>query len=178
MGKTILVVEDDFDTIHPLSELLRLKGYDVITASAAGAAFELARARRPGLIITDIALPGGDGVQLINKVRSHRAISSTPIIVISGCGAAALIEAAAAGADFCLEKPLDIDCFWGAITQALNEEAAVATDEARERSDRQIIAEIDGLVEALRSCFSKEDREAHLRRLKQCIAQLQGRETE
>ena len=56
--RTVLVVEDDFDTLHPLAELLRLKGYTVSTATEAEQGLAVARQQRPNLIITDIALPG------------------------------------------------------------------------------------------------------------------------
>ncbi|HWP43272.1 MAG TPA: response regulator, partial [Blastocatellia bacterium] len=112
MPKTVLVVEDDFDTQHPMAELLRLKGYSVLTASDAERALELAREWRPDLIITDIVLPGKSGLHFISVVRNDSLIKSTPILVISGCGPMILVEAESAGADYCLEKPINIDQFW------------------------------------------------------------------
>src|ERR1044071_9763131 len=70
MKKTVQVVEDDFDTLHPLAELLRLKGYTVITASDAEQALQIARKQKPDLIITDIVLPGKSGLHFITAVRS------------------------------------------------------------------------------------------------------------
>src|SRR5215210_1291952 len=115
--RTVLVVEDDFDTLYPLAELLRLKGYIVTTASDAEKALAVARSRQPDLIITDIVLPGKSGLHFIMNVRNDQIIQSTPIIVISGCGPMILVEAEGAGADCCLEKPISIDLFWAAIEQ-------------------------------------------------------------
>src|SRR6185369_14086898 len=115
--RTVLVVEDDFDTLHPLAELLRLKGYSVSTATEAELGLAVARKQRPNLIITDIALPGKSGLHFIGSVRKDEQIGSTPIIVISGCGPMIMVEAEAAGADCCLEKPISIDLFWAAIDQ-------------------------------------------------------------
>ena len=83
MKKTVLVVEDDFDTQHPLAEILQLKGYVVATASDAERAFAAARAKRPDLIITDLMLPGKSGLDLITNVRKDPAIKSIPIVVLS-----------------------------------------------------------------------------------------------
>src|SRR6185369_1070794 len=115
--RRVLVVEDDFDTLHPLAELLRLRGYDVSTASEAEQGLDVARQFNPDLIITDIALPGKSGLHFIGAVRKDEQIRSTPIIVISGCGPMIMVEAEAAGANCCLEKPISIDLFWGAIDQ-------------------------------------------------------------
>jgi DNA-binding response OmpR family regulator len=178
MTKRVLVVEDDFDTLHPLAELLRLKGYTVTTASEAEVALSMARDERPDLIITDIVLPGKSGLHFISSVRNDRLIGSTPIIVISGCGPMILIEAESAGADCCLEKPIRIDRFWAAIDHifnvARNSEAARPAD-AREESGRAVASEIDRLVEELRHCSSKDQREDVLKQLKQQILELQAR---
>jgi DNA-binding response OmpR family regulator len=175
---TVLVVEDDFDTLFPLSELLRLRGYATISASEAGPALELARKRRPDLIITDIALPGASGLQLIGKVRADDALRKTPIIVISGCSPTVLLEAARAGADCCLEKPINIDNLWTAIGGALADHRDPAADrraEAQDEPDRAIAIEIDRLVENLRGSSSGEERDIYLKRLKERILQLQSR---
>ena len=115
--RTVLIVEDDFDTLHPLAELLRLKHYKVSTAAEAEQGFTVARRQQPDLIITDIALPGKSGLQFIGAVRGDEQLKSTPIIVISGCGPMILVEAEAAGATCCLEKPISIDRFWAAIDE-------------------------------------------------------------
>jgi DNA-binding response OmpR family regulator len=117
MTPKVLVVEDDFDTLHPLSELLKLKGYAVYTAGDVDHGLRLAREKRPDLIIADIALPGTSGLGLISGVRADPTMETTPIVVISGCGPAMLVEAEFAGADFCLQKPIEMELFWQALGQ-------------------------------------------------------------
>ncbi|MEK6284903.1 MAG: response regulator [Acidobacteriota bacterium] len=176
--RTVLVVEDDFDTLHPLAELLRLKSYDVSTATEAEQGLSVARRQRPDLIITDIALPGKSGLHFISAVRSDEQLKSTPIIVISGCGPMIMVEAEAAGANCCLEKPISIDRFWAAIDQVVGAgpemEPPKPTD-WREDSGRALAGEIDGLVETLRHCTTKTEREDVLKRLKERILKLQAR---
>lgn len=180
MPKTVLVVEDDFDTQHPMAELLRLKGYSVLTASDAERAMELAREHRPDLIITDIVLPGKSGLHFILVVRSDSVIKETPIMVISGCGPMILVEAESAGADFCLEKPINIDQFWAALGQVFagpGGEASAEPIETDKDRPQASAGEIDRLVDQLRQSSSKDEREAVLKRLKQHILDLQARKT-
>jgi len=178
MEKKVLVVEDDFDTLYPLAELLRLKGYAVITASDAEKGLAIARESHPDLIITDIVLPGKSGLHFIMAVRNDERIKSTPIIVISGCGPMILVEAEGAGADCCLEKPISIDLFWAAIDQVFgagrNTDAVKPTG-VREDDGRALASEIDRLVENLRDCHSKGEKEEILKRLKSRILEFQTR---
>ena len=167
MSKTILIVEDDFDTLHPLSELLRLRGYKVVTAADADAALRLACENKPALILTDIALPGASGLSLISNVRRNDDIGATPIIAISGCGPVILLEAEAAGADLCISKPINIENFWAAVESMSGERAAsppIAT--ADERPEPSRAYEIDRLVDELRTASSRDLRDDVLRRLK------------
>ena len=176
--RTVLVVEDDFDTLHPLAELLRLKGYTVSTATEAEHGLAVARQQRPDLIITDIALPGRSGLHFIGAVRKDDEIKSTPIIVISGCGPMIMVEAEAAGANCCLEKPISIDLFWSAIDRvfgAAPEREAPKPTDWHEDPGRALAGEIDGLVETLRHCTTKTEREEVLKRLKERILKLQAR---
>ncbi len=176
--RTVLVVEDDFDTLHPLAELLRLKGYTVSTATEAERGLAVARETRPDLIITDIALPGRSGLHFIGAVRKDEQIKSTPIVVISGCGPMIMVEAEAAGANYCLDKPISIELFWAAIDQvfgASSERDGPKPVEWREDPGRILAGEIDGLVETLRNCTNRNEREDVLRRLKERILKLQTR---
>lgn len=177
MKKTVQVVEDDFDTLYPLAELLRIKGYTVITASDAEQALHIARTQKPDLIITDIVLPGKSGLHFITAVRSDEAIKSTPIIVISGCGPMILVEAEGIGADFCLEKPINIEIFWGAIDQVFgaNRESDIPKATGLADDGRTLANEIDKLVEKLRDCNTKGEREDVLKRLKERILEIQAR---
>jgi len=177
--RTVLVVEDDFDTLHPLAELLRLKGYSVSTATEAEEGLALARRLKPDLIITDIALPGKSGLHFIGAVRRDPRINLTPIVVISGCGPMIMVEAEAAGANCCLQKPISIDLFWSAIDQVLGaDEVEAATSKLADQQEERgpaLAGEIDNLVETLRHCTTKEERAEVLKLLKDRILKLQAR---
>ena len=173
--RTVLLVEDDFDTLHPLSELLRLKGFGTVTASEGERALALARQHKPDLIVTDIALPGANGLQFIQNVRGDTDICRTPIIVISGCGSVMMLEAAGAGADICLEKPIDLDRLWEAFDIVFPPESFPREPLDPERVDVElpVAAEIDRLVDRIRSSTSRDERDDYLKRLKAQILRIQ-----
>ncbi|HXG93071.1 MAG TPA: response regulator [Blastocatellia bacterium] len=183
MTNTVLVVEDDFDTLHPLAEMLRLKGYSVTTASEAEKALEIARSQPPDLIITDIVLPGKSGLHFIQSLRIDKRTELVPILVISGCGPMILVEAEASGANFCLEKPINIDLFWNAVEQLLSDNRQKSSPNmnanmnAAPDTAHSLANEIDDLVETLRHCSSKAERDDALKRLKERIIEFQMRKT-
>ncbi|HEY6333247.1 MAG TPA: response regulator [Blastocatellia bacterium] len=173
--RTVLLVEDDFDTLHPLSELLRLKGFRTVTAYEGGMALSLACQHKPDLIITDIALPGANGLQFIQNVRRDSDICGTPIIVISGCGSVMMLEAAGAGADLCLEKPIDLERLWQAFEMVFPSEG-VRTGPLVDQVETEpppVAIEIDRLVDRIRASTSRDEREDYLRRLKAQILKIQ-----
>jgi CheY-like chemotaxis protein len=176
MERTILVVEDDFDTRYPLAELLVIKGYRVITASDAESALEAARSHRPDLILTDIVLPGRSGLHFIRKVRADDVIHSTPIIVISGCDQTTRNRAQSAGADCFLEKPIQIEKLWDELAR-LFEEKNVARVKYKETGFDHRAAEIEKLVEEYRTCSSQAERDALLVRLKEMLLEKLTRAT-
>jgi PAS domain S-box-containing protein len=79
----ILLVEDDATTLGVLDRLLRKLGYEVTTAATLGSALEAARAEEFDLIVSDIGLPDGTGLDLMREVGSHRPV---PAIALTGYG--------------------------------------------------------------------------------------------
>ncbi len=82
MSRLVLVVDDDEVTRGLLAEELARSGYRVLTASDGDAAFEAFVRQRPDAIVTDIRMPGSDGIELIRLIRS-KARSWAPIIVVT-----------------------------------------------------------------------------------------------
>ena len=102
----ILVVDDEPSFCTVLSEILRSFGYFVRQAHDANHAFELLKKSLPDLILTDVMMPGMDGLTFIRQIRADPDRSSIPTIVISAKAQAEDITASKeAGADACLIKP-------------------------------------------------------------------------
>jgi PAS domain S-box-containing protein len=82
-GISILLVEDHEDTADVMSRLLRDKGYSVQTCATVAEALKMIRLREFNLVLSDIGLPDGTGIDLIREIRQH---STTPAIALTGFG--------------------------------------------------------------------------------------------
>lgn len=102
----VLVVEDDAPVRHLITVSLSAEDYNVLASNTAAEAVQLAATQNPDMILLDLGLPDGDGVEVIGKVRSW---TETPIIVISARDKDTdKIEALDAGADDYLTKPFSV----------------------------------------------------------------------
>lgn len=105
---SVLVADDDRDTAESLTTLLRIWGHDTFTAYDGQTAMACAATSGPDVVILDINMPGLDGFQVAESLRSLGATGRTALIAHSGYfdddyRAAAL----AAGIDHYLLKPVD-----------------------------------------------------------------------
>lgn len=107
----ILVVEDNVDSRDLLAKLLAMNGYDVTSAPDGESGLAAAIEQIPDLIITDINMPGMDGIALLKKVRLHRGLNGTAVFVITAYGRDAARKAMRQGADAATAKPFDFDSF-------------------------------------------------------------------
>src|SRR6188508_2385570 len=102
----ILVVDDEVNARTALAELLRDEGYEVETAADAFKALGKFESFSPHVVITDLKMPGMDGIDLVKKVRA--ADESVGVIVMTAFGAVeSAIEAMRAGAAEYLTKPVN-----------------------------------------------------------------------
>ncbi len=84
MAKKILVVDDDADIVLLLAARLRANHYDVIVAHDAVQAVDKAIREKPDLILLDIKMPAGSGVNVMDHLRDSSETVLTPVIVITG----------------------------------------------------------------------------------------------
>ena len=79
----ILVLEDEALARTTLSFVLKNKGYHVAEAADGYAGVKLARVFRPDLVVTDMIMPGMDGVEVCRQLRRDPITKDIPILVIS-----------------------------------------------------------------------------------------------
>lgn len=104
----ILVVDDEANARTALAELLREEGYAVETAADGFKAFAKFEETQPDLILTDLKMPGMDGIELLHKVR--QAEPNFEVVVMTAFGAVeSAIQAMRAGATDYLTKPLNLE---------------------------------------------------------------------
>ena len=106
----VLVVDDSAETVELLEMLFTRRGYDVMGAGSASEAVARAREKAPGLIISDISMPGVDGYTLLAELRRMPGLEGVPAIALTGH---AMDEdrarALAAGFAVHVAKPVDPD---------------------------------------------------------------------
>lgn len=113
----ILVVEDHQDTAAVLSRALKRRGFEVSTAHTVAAATELFNAQHFDLVISDIGLPDGNGIDLLNTLNPIRRV---PAIALSGYGMDHDLEKTrAAGFVEHLTKPVNWDSLCDSIERVL-----------------------------------------------------------
>jgi CheY-like chemotaxis protein len=102
---SILLVDDNVDTLRSLTRLLAMRGLDVVPADSQAAALKLADQTEFDVLVSDIQLPDGSGLELISRLRDRRPITG---IAISGFGAPDdITNSLAAGFAIHLVKPVD-----------------------------------------------------------------------
>jgi PAS domain S-box-containing protein len=108
-SQTILIVNDNPDHLDLMGLLLEKAGYRVLAASDGRAALEVASSRHPDLIISDVNMPGLDGIELCRRLRAEPGTGATPVMLVSAerVGSANAVAGLQAGADDYLEAPYD-----------------------------------------------------------------------
>jgi two-component system, OmpR family, KDP operon response regulator KdpE len=113
----VLVVEDDREIRAMVQSSLSVEGFEVQTAVSLSEARALLQHRPPDVIVLDLGLPDGDGLQLVREVRKQH---STPIVVVSARHQETQkIELLDAGADDYLTKPFNVGELLARIRVAL-----------------------------------------------------------
>ena len=132
-GARILVVDDDADMLRLLSMRLHAAGYQVTAVPTAEAALAQLAVERPHLVLSDVRLPGQDGLSLFDEIRQRHP--SLPVILLTAHGTIPdAVDATARGVFGYLTKPYEPRQLLDTIAQAvaLGADAAtpVGTDEA------------------------------------------------
>ena len=104
----IAIVDDEKDMRQSISQWLALSGFDTETYESAEDALKSLNADFPGIVVSDVKMPGIDGMQFLKKLKGID--SSLPVIMITGHGDVPMaVEAMRVGAFDFLEKPFNPD---------------------------------------------------------------------
>ncbi len=132
----IAIVDDERDMRQSISQWLALSGFETETFASAEEALKVVGADWPGVVITDIKMPGMDGMQLLKRLMS--VDSALPVIMITGHGDVPMaVEAMRVGAFDFLEKPFNPERMTELAKKATNKRRMTLDSRAlrRELSD-------------------------------------------
>lgn len=86
----VLVVDDHEDTRQMSLIVLRSQGFDAAVAAGGEAAFDHACELNPAVIVTDLAMPDGDGWELIHKLAADPRTKDIPVVMLTACATEAV----------------------------------------------------------------------------------------
>jgi two-component system, NtrC family, nitrogen regulation response regulator NtrX len=104
----ILVIDDDANTLASLARAFRLAGHEATVCDNAARALELAKAERFDLILSDVVMPGRDGIALLEDFKAA-GINSTVVMMSGQASIEMAVKATRLGASDFLEKPISTD---------------------------------------------------------------------
>ncbi|MFL1406018.1 sigma-54-dependent transcriptional regulator [Marinobacter sp. M1N3S26] len=130
--ETLLLIEDDASLRTLLQEELALDGYRVLVASTSAEGMAMVLERSPDLVISDLRLPDGDGLDVLRKLQAEGRM--VPFVIITAFGTVdQAVDALQAGADDFLTKPLSTEHLRLKVKRLLAH-AALSHELARYRS--------------------------------------------
>ena len=106
--ETILIIDDEKSLLELLTVVFKKEGYTVRTAASAAGGFEILAKEDVDLVVTDIKMPGADGMDILRYAREN--LPDLPVILITAYGSIPqAVEALKAGALDYVVKPFDVE---------------------------------------------------------------------
>jgi two-component system cell cycle sensor histidine kinase/response regulator CckA len=120
----VLIVDDQDENLYLLRSLLEAQGYEVVEATDGAEALDLARQRKPDLVVSDLLMPGVDGYRLLRSWRADEVVGDVPFIVYTATYTTPRDErlAKALGADLFLLKPAEPDVLLQGVAEVLSQD--------------------------------------------------------
>lgn len=154
----ILVIDDEKATLKMFRLFLDVYGFDILTAESGGEGLEVFDRERPDIVLTDIKMPGMDGIQVLQEIK--RRSPATEVIVITGHGDMDLaIQALNLDAADFINKPIQRQSLEQGLSRA-RERLKLAKSRQHEISSRQqgraLVVEVRGSVSSHSEPYLRE----------------------
>jgi len=116
----IMIVDDVASIRQIVTKVFQDVGYQVTEASQGNEALDLAKLKRVHLVITDVEMPGMNGLELIKKLRELKSYNTTPILILARDASDVNIKKAETlGASGFIEKPFTPERLLSVVNQVL-----------------------------------------------------------
>ncbi len=165
----ILVVDDETNVRTLLSEVLQGQGYEVVVASSGEEAVELARKSPFEIVITDMRMPGINGVEVIQHVKNINS-ECCVIVITAYASVESAVEAIRRGAYDYITKPFNIATMRIIVDRAAERQRLLK--DAREKGKYEQLAILDGLTELFNKRYFEEVLEKEIARAKRYRLQV------
>ena len=111
MKKKILVIDDQEDLLELTRRVLQSRGYEVVTLTDGEDALNIIKKELPHLVLMDMLMPGKDGAQICQEMKSDSSIRHIPVILTTGqmLDESEFSQEGLTGADDYLMKPFEIE---------------------------------------------------------------------
>lgn len=117
-GERILIVEDNDRNMKLFRDVLSARGFATLEATSSGQALEVAFEHLPDVVLMDIRLPDGDGVDTLRRLRSDARTASIPVLAVTAQAMRGDRERfLAAGFDGYVTKPVDIAALVATVSE-------------------------------------------------------------
>ena len=119
--KTVLIVEDD-DELRNFLKIILKKNYQILEACDGISGFEMASKEHPDFMVSDIMMPGMDGIELLKKLKENLETSHIPLVLLSAkSNLESRLEGLSYGADDYITKPFSVPYFEARIANLIKQ---------------------------------------------------------
>lgn len=192
----LLVIEDEKTLLENILDMLHMQNYEAMGVTDGDTGLELARTYQPDLILCDIQMPGRNGFEVLQALRSDSRTATTPFIFLTAqAHRDAMRTGMELGADDYLTKPFTDEELIGAISSQMEKQATLESQRLRMLSHRlmelheslrheaaqelgkevnETIADLHIVLELVRKTAAKSD-QARLDQAQELLRQLSDR---
>ena len=128
MNVEILVIDDSPTQLEQLEHILEGASYRVTTANSGASAFERIAEHLPGIVISDIVMPGMSGYEVCRRIKDGKATRKIPVILLTSLMETEdILSGLESGADYYVTKPFENDHILGLISRIVSRHTPHAT---------------------------------------------------
>lgn len=155
----ILAVDDTIDNLTLLQVILEGEGYEVSLATDGISALDEVEKALPGLILLDVMMPGMDGYEVAQRIRSNKRLPYIPILLLTAHDRSNVVRGLDAGADDFVRKPFDTNELLARVRSLLRLKHSLDRQEEMSRQREDFVSR---LTHDLRTPLVANDRMLHL----------------
>ena len=122
MKKKVLIVDDEPDVLMVMSAIVKVIGYDVLTASNALEGISICRKEKPELVLMDVHMPGMDGLEACRIIRADEDLKATIVVFVTASTSEIEKKKKEAGAQDYVIKPFQTKVLSTVVRRALGDE--------------------------------------------------------